>query len=278
MKICILKIGTRSDVQPYIALGLGLKTAGHEVTIATLEEFQSLITCYALRYFPLRGDFLKAAQTIESTTGGSSDPLRLIRQYIEMAKVTLEDEWVSAREAELFIYNPAAIGAYHIAEKLGVPTFAAFPTPLYSPTREFPSPFFPFSTLGPFNKLSHKVFAKISPATYRRPINLWRKDVLGLPPARSQGMLNGRPITRLYAYSEVTVPRPADWDESSVVTGYWFLDAPSNWQPEPALVNFINDGPVPVYVGFVSMSMFGGREAYRSAGLKRYLQDRFRTT
>ena len=44
MKIYILTIGTRGDVQPYIALGLGLKSVGHEVTIATLKEFDDLVT------------------------------------------------------------------------------------------------------------------------------------------------------------------------------------------------------------------------------------------
>ena len=43
MKICILTFGTRGDVQPYVALGRGLKAAGHEVTIATLMEFKSLV-------------------------------------------------------------------------------------------------------------------------------------------------------------------------------------------------------------------------------------------
>jgi sterol 3beta-glucosyltransferase len=54
------------------------------------------------------------------------------------------------------------------------------------------------------------------------------------------------------------VPRPADWDESSVVTGYWFLDALTGWQPDPALVKFLQAGPPPVYVGFGSMFMQGG--------------------
>lgn len=259
MKICILTIGTRGDVQPYIALGLGLKAVGHEVTIATLGEFESLVKEYGMQYASLRGDFLKAAQEAQSnsSTKQRTNPLQLIRQYTEMAKDTLRDEWESAKNTEVFIYNPAAIGAYDIAEKLDVPAFSAFPTPLYSPTKDFPSPFFPFRNLGPFNKLSHTFFAKMGPAIYRRPVNEWRRDVLGLPPAKGRETLRDKPITKLYAYSEAVVPRPVDWDESSVVTGYWFLDAPRTWQPEPSLVKFLSDGPPPVYIGFGSMSMFG---------------------
>lgn len=256
MRICILTIGTRGDVQPYIALGLGLKSAGHEVTIATLEDFKLLVQSYGLHYHTLRGDFLKAARGQAGQKG--VNPFKLIRQYMDMAKDTLADEWESAQSAEVFIYNPAAIGGYHIAEKLGIPVFAAFPAPLYSPTQEFPSPFLPFKDLGPFNKLSHRFFARMGPALYRKTINEFRRNVLGLPPAKGEDRLHGRPVRKLYCYSEAVVPRPADWDESSVVTGYWFLDAPGDWRPDPELVRFLEAGPPPVYVGFGSMFMSGG--------------------
>jgi sterol 3beta-glucosyltransferase len=95
---------------------------------------------------------------------------------------------------------------------------------------------------------------------YRNPINQFRKDVLGLPPAKGETSLHGKPITKLYAYSETIVPRPADWDESSVVTGYWFLDAPTSWQPDPELVRFLQEGSTPVYIGFGSMFMNGGKQ------------------
>jgi sterol 3beta-glucosyltransferase len=271
VKICILTIGTRGDVQPYIALGLGLKAAGHEVTISTLEEFKPLVNQYGLLHDNLRGDFLKVAQSTIGENGGN--PLRRIRQYVEMAKDTLADEWASAQKADVLIYNPAAIGGFHVAEKLNIPTFAAFPAPLYSPTKEFPNPFLPFRNLGLFNELSHQIFAKMGPAMYRNPINQFRKDVLGLPPAKGENTLHGKPITKLYSYSESVVPRPADWDESSVVTGYWFLDAPANWQPDPELVRFLQEGSTPVYIGFGSMFMNGGKqkteialEALRLAG------------
>jgi sterol 3beta-glucosyltransferase len=258
VKICILTIGTRGDVQPYIVLGLGLKAAGHEVTISTLDEFKPLVHQYNLLHDSLRGDFLKAAQLEVGQKG--TNPLRLIWQYVEMAKDTLADEWASAQKAEVLIYSPAAIGGFHIAEKLDIPTFAAFPVPLYSPTKEFPSPFLPFHNLGPFNKLSHQIFAQLGPAMYRSSINQFRKDILGLSPTKGENLLRGKPITKLYAYSEVVVPRPADWDESSVVTGYWFLDTPANWQPDPELVRFLQDGLAPVYIGFGSMFMGGGKQ------------------
>jgi sterol 3beta-glucosyltransferase len=258
MRICIITIGTLGDVQPYISLGLGLKAVGHEVTISTLEEFKQFIQQNNLLHHTLRGDFLNAAQSAVGQKGKNS--LQLIRKYVEMSKDTLEDEWESAQKTEILIYNPAALGGFHIAEKLGVPVFSAFPSPIYSPTKEFPSPFFPFRNLGPINKLSHQLFAKMGPALYTGPINRFRKNILGLPPAKGESRLHGKIIKKLYAYSEAVVPRPADWDDSSIITGYWFLDTPSNWKPDPELVNFLQEGSTPVYVGFGSMFMGNGRQ------------------
>ena len=250
MNIKILTIGTRGDVQPYIALGLGLKAKGHNVTIATLAEFESQIVGYELKHDALRGDFIGAAQNAKTI-----NPLKLIKIYTEMVRDTLADEWSSAQNADVFIYNPAAFGGYHIAEKLGVPSFAAFPAPMYSPTSEFPNPFFPFVDLGFLNKASHSWFAKLSTSIYRKPIDEWRRDVLKLPPLKNQ-----KPVKTLYAYSKAVVPVPGDWDESSVVTGYWFLDSPADWQPPQDLVKFLQDGAAPVYFGFGSMFMKCGKK------------------
>ena len=42
MKITLVTAGSRGDVQPYLALGKGLKAAGHEVTILATEDFEQM--------------------------------------------------------------------------------------------------------------------------------------------------------------------------------------------------------------------------------------------
>jgi sterol 3beta-glucosyltransferase len=48
------------------------------------------------------------------------------------------------------------------------------------------------------------------------------------------------------------VPKPPDWNESSVVTGYWFLDD-KGWVMPPSLRGFLDASSPPVYVGFGSI-------------------------
>jgi Glycosyltransferase family 28 N-terminal domain len=51
-----LTIGSRGDVQPYIALGLGLKKEGHTVTIVTHEEYKDWIVGFGLSHRTAGGD------------------------------------------------------------------------------------------------------------------------------------------------------------------------------------------------------------------------------
>jgi UDP:flavonoid glycosyltransferase YjiC (YdhE family) len=253
MKIFIPTIGTRGDVQPYVALGVGFREAGHDVTIATVNEFASFISGHGLTHGTIRGSFLDSLKP--------DAPKVSLRETARAAKRdapdALCDEWEAAQGTDAVIYNPAAWGGYHIAEKLGVPGFAAFPTPLYAPTSEYPSPFLPFNELGPLNKASHRLYMKLGPAMFRKAIKAWRIDVLGLPPAKSEWQRAGEPVTRLFGYSPAIVPPSKDWDSSVVVTGYWFLEDANAWEPPADLVDFLEDGPPPVYIGFGSMVAHG---------------------
>ncbi len=56
MRITLLIAGTRGDVQPAIALGVGLKKAGYEVRLVTFEAFRELAFEHDLDYRPIRLD------------------------------------------------------------------------------------------------------------------------------------------------------------------------------------------------------------------------------
>jgi len=56
MKITCLTIGSRGDVQPYIALCKGLLAEGHRPTIATHAEFEPWIKEHGIDFAPVAGD------------------------------------------------------------------------------------------------------------------------------------------------------------------------------------------------------------------------------
>ena len=69
MNVVILTLGTLGDVQPYVALGPGLKAAGHEVTLVTGRGFEAMVSGRGLRYVPLNVDLLELVQSQEGRAG-----------------------------------------------------------------------------------------------------------------------------------------------------------------------------------------------------------------
>lgn len=53
LKITILTVGSVGDVQPYCALGMGWKRAGHQVTVAANENFESFVRQFDLEFAAL---------------------------------------------------------------------------------------------------------------------------------------------------------------------------------------------------------------------------------
>ncbi len=255
MNVAILTIGTQGDVQPYVALGAGMKEAGYEVTFITGKGFESSISERGLDYAALDVDFLELAQSPEGKAALAGKNLfGTIKKLMPTIRRMLDEEWTAARGADAIVYHPKALGGYHIAEALGVPGFLAHPVPAFSPTRAFPTPVLPLLNLGGFfNKASYRALLRLLVAPYHRMINRWRSETLGLPPRRflaSELELSGEPIRRLYCCSTHVVPAPADWDASTTVSGYWFLNHLEGWRPPAHLAEFLAVGPPPVYIGF----------------------------
>lgn len=269
MNLFFVTVGSRGDVQPYVALGKGFKKAGHSVTVCTCSSFESFITGHDLSYGYMNNDFIKL---VDSEAGreameSGGNVFGLIKAMITMLKEAkslnreiFKDTWNAAKavKPDIIIYHPKALAGSHIAEKLGVPAVIAVPLPVIVPTIESVAVGFPNFKFGQwYNKLSFSLLHKGYHA-YDDVVNEFRQDVLGiekLPKSSSPiQMKNGSPIPVLHGYSELVSPRPGDWPDTAYITGYWFLDPKDNWQPPADLLNFLTSGEKPVYVGFGSMA------------------------
>jgi len=258
MNILILTVGTRGDVQPYVALGRGLQAAGHGVLVVTLAQFGDFVTSHGLEFAALPAEFLEILQTGagKAAVAGKGNAFKLMKMVQPMQRRLLDAAWaaVRTRPVDAVVYHPKGLGGYSLAEKFGAAAVLALPVPLYSPTRAFPSLLLPAADLGAaLNHASHRLTIWLAGVATRGVVNRWRREVLELPPVADELTLRGRPVLRLYPYSPAVLPTPADWDANSVATGYWFLPHAADWQPDPALVEFLASGPPPVYVGFGSM-------------------------
>lgn len=63
MNITLMALGSCGDVQPAVALGIGLKRAGHNVRLATYRQFADLTTRNGLTFRPVEGDITAMLQS-----------------------------------------------------------------------------------------------------------------------------------------------------------------------------------------------------------------------
>lgn len=264
MNIFIITLGSRGDVQPYVALGKGLQAVGHTVTVATSSSFEPFITDHGLNYGYLSNDLLDLLDPDILDKAGNL--FGLIRTAIEMSKVAnrineklLYESWETVQQVnpDIIIYHPKALAAPHIAEKLDIPPVLALTVPIMVPTGEFPAIGMPNIGLGGgYNRLTYSLVAK-GYGSYDKTVNTFREKSLGMEPMKGAALRmetsDGSPIPVLHAHSQYVAPRPADWGDYAHVTGYWFLDHPADWQPSAELQDFLDAGDPPVYAGFGSM-------------------------
>ncbi|WP_435009491.1 glycosyltransferase [Tundrisphaera lichenicola] len=258
MKILILGLGSRGDVQPFVALALGLTEAGHQVKLATGTDFREFVEGRGVDYFPIRADFSAMARSeagkaaIEGKSGKALATLK--SSILPTFRRILDDSWAAAEGAEAIVFHPKIVGAPDIAEKLGIPAFVALPMPMLVPTRAFPHPLLPVRNLGGVvNRLTYSL-NQLGLIPFRKLIDRWRRDALGLPPRKRTIAPGSASLPVLYAYSSQLIPRPDDWGPSVALTGSWDLARPDVWEPPDRLLRFLQAGPAPVYVGFGSMT------------------------
>jgi hypothetical protein len=56
-----------------------------------------------------------------------------------------------------------------------------------------------------------------------------------------------------YLWSPALIPKPKDWGEEINISGFVFLDLASTFDPPQPLIDFLNAGEPPIYIGFGSI-------------------------
>jgi hypothetical protein len=89
MRITINAFGSRGDVQPYVALGKGLKEAGHDVRLSTHRIFEAFVLEHHLDYFPMEGDPRQVLLT-QAVAELGNNPIRVNRWIAENFRPALK--------------------------------------------------------------------------------------------------------------------------------------------------------------------------------------------
>jgi len=264
MRITILALGSRGDVQPYIPLGKGLQSAGHSVRIATFKAFSPLVLTAGLDFFPLQGDARALLDTAmsEGLLDGRTNVFKYIqairKSYAFLADTLVEDLSSDVLHDSELILNqlPAYIFGSDLAEYLDIPWAVVSVIPLVR-TRSHPMFGFPrqLSWLPGYNALTYCIGEQLVWAMFGKAINRWRTGELGLAKRPSFGDFNSvfrSKVPVLNGFSAHVVQRPSDWGEQVHITGWWHPED-LDWKPPDRLCKFLEEGDKPVFLGYGSI-------------------------
>jgi UDP:flavonoid glycosyltransferase YjiC (YdhE family) len=214
--ITILTVGSRGDVQPYLALAGGLSRAGYQVRVATHQPFQAAVQERGLEFRPVEGN---PRELLESEAGlawleAGRNPLAGTRRLLQLARPhvarLLADAVAACQDTQAIIYAPLGMAGCHIAQQQRVPSILGALVPL-TPTRAFPAAgALPWPLGGAYNLATHLIAEQLGWQSFRRQLNQWRRQTLGLAPVELLGP--GRRQRRhrepvLYGYRPSLVPK-----------------------------------------------------------------------
>jgi UDP:flavonoid glycosyltransferase YjiC (YdhE family) len=271
--------GTRGDVVPAAGLGARLQAHGHRVAIAANAPYAGIVTTAGCEFRELPGDL---RPLVDPASAGAAAPARGMRDYLRELGDYMDQAAAGTLAAaragtDLLLVNSVAPFGCDVAEGLGVPSAGIFLQPT-EPSSAYPPPILGLSrSLGPLVNRLAGAAVRSARAPYDRACARIRRE-LGLP---TQSRRTGeRRRARAgwvvhHGISPVVLPRPRDWRTGLTVTGYWWPAASPTWTPSPALADFLDDGPPPVFIGFGSTGTRDGElvvTAARRAGLRAVVQ------
>jgi len=245
MRALLATFGTRGDLQPLIALALGLRAKGHRPAICAPPDFAEWVRGFDLPYRSVGSsmrELLRQARL--SPLAATAQLKREIDRHFEV----LEEE---SAGADVVIASGAEVAARSVAEKRGAAYWYLSMSPQQLPSRHHPPPYVPWPSLP--SLLNAGTWAVVG-ATFRvlgsRTLNRHRER-LGLP--RVSGLLDHLlPRRALVGCDPLLGPLPPDLEGIAEQPGALLLDDPAKLPPE--VEAFLARGDPPVCAGFGSMS------------------------
>lgn len=263
MRIVLTTVGSRGDVEPYLALAVGLQRAGHEVLLSSAARFALDAHTHGVPYAPTSDSLfdlmeeplvLAAMETMTDVVQMVRQAPRLVRLAGEVQRTLVAESWEALQDAtpDVVVFHPKAFWGPAFAAHLGATAILAPLQPFYISTGERPLPGAPQLPFGAaYNRLTYSPVRFGVAASARRYLADWRRQTGGRNP-------NGV-VPTVHGFSRHVVPEPEDWPAWATTAGYWFLEKEADLAPD--LSAFLEAGPAPVYVGFGSMA---GRKPERT--------------
>jgi UDP:flavonoid glycosyltransferase YjiC (YdhE family) len=250
MKIVLATYGSRGDVQPMLALALGLQSKGHAVLLVGPPEWAGWAEQSGCPYLPLGEDVtafidrMSYVQELKSVV----DSISFVRRGI-VSQFALLPAMIAG--ADLVVGSSLNFALASVAESMGIAyRYIAF-TPQLLPSGDHPSPIIKAQYLPRWlNRLTWLLNRMADKIDIRPLINYHRKRI-GLRPLADVWSCIFGPKTIVSSDRAISTIPPDAAPKDAIQSGYMHL-----FQSVPVshrLEEFLEAGPEPVYAGFGSM-------------------------
>ena len=263
MKILLFSIGSRGDIEPFLAVGTLLKNKGHQIICSFPEQFKKLAYDCGLDFSPLSKEFLELieGEDAKAAMGGKISFIQKMRAYLRLYKLSVDvnkdmlleqKALIEKEKPDRIIYGGKAI--YPLVWGMENPGQSIFLSPipyltLY--TKEHPHVGFN-GNFGPwFNKFT---YALANFSLIKHIISTTKRA--GLPSIKKKNDIKKELYTRkmIYLVSPTLFPRPDYWPSNAKVLGFYERNKRISWKPDAELLTFLRTHKKVLLITFGSMT------------------------
>jgi len=257
-----MSVGTRGDMEPFLAIAEILKQKGHHVICAFPEQFRYLAEDAGVKFFSLGTKFIELLESDagKDAMGGSASGLRKFLAYVRLASkqtdinkelVIKQHELIEREHPDRVVYNGKA--TYPVIWGIHNPGKAILvsPVPYVHYVKDHTHVAFN-SNYGVFlNKLTFALadFGMLVTLVIQMKWLKIRKYI-----TRKQIRQAVRTHKVMYTNSPTLFPRQNDWDENIHVVGYHKRETLGTWKSDKNLKRFLAKHKKIVFITFGSMT------------------------
>jgi len=247
MRILLTPFGSRGDVQPMLALGLGLRARGHNVVVGAAPRYRAWIEELGLQFHEIGGDFEPWLR--QQGTRNPFSALKSLGLYLRNEVPLCFSQTREAVCGADLVVTTIHLAAHSAAEAAGVSCRTILFTPQLLPSRFHPPLAIPPQHLPLWcNRFLWWAMTRAFDLLFKGPVNRERAK-LGLPPV-SEYLVHARGVEPVVAADSALAPIPSDVPLGPIQTGALMLPAVGTLDPQ--IESFLSGGEPPIYVGFGS--------------------------
>ncbi|WP_296697886.1 glycosyltransferase [Algoriphagus sp.] len=269
MKILLVSIGTRGDIEPFLAQAEILKEAGHQVICQFPVQFREMVNELGYEFFGFDQRFLEMleSQSGKAVMGGGGIGFGQLKGYLNLIRDSLKIQGLIIEQQRdvLKKINPDKVlfhakALYFFLEAMADPgkfiLLAPIPC-LTHPTKEFTH--IGLAKWGPFSeKWNLRTYKLVNGARYSMMKRYLKKYFADFPNqsfnSKTMSEFEINKLRTLYTISPSLFPKPDNWPDSAKITGYFFRNQSKTRKIDPDLEKWLEKHPKAILLTFGSMT------------------------